>query len=73
VDPYSSAWWFDGWSDERWREGRDPPRAGPCVARPEGWLLREGWMKWGRIGVAEVPRAAGTRSVTREEWLAEPV
>jgi hypothetical protein len=29
-------------------------------------------MRWSRIGVGEVPRAAGSRAVTREEWLGEP-
>ncbi|HEY8141911.1 MAG TPA: hypothetical protein VIG06_04545 [Kofleriaceae bacterium] len=42
------------------------------MAPAESWLLTKGWMKWGRIGVGEVPRAAGSRAVTREEWLAEP-
>jgi len=72
VDPFSSAWHFTGWSHDRWRRGIDPPRGEPPVAQPETWLLTEGWMKWGRIGVGEIPRAAGPRAVTREEWLGEP-
>ena len=72
IDPFSSAWWFDGWSDDRWRRGLDPPRDGPCVAPAESWLMTIGWRRHGAIGVGEVPRAAGVAAVTREEWLAEP-
>jgi len=45
---------------------------GSPVAPAESWLLKRGWLRWGRIGVGEVPRAAGPRAVTREEWLGEP-
>ena len=72
MDPFSSAWHFEGWSHDRWRRGLDPPPGEPPVAPAESWLLKEGWMKWGRIGVGEVPRAAGARAVTREEWLGGP-
>ena len=72
VDPFSSAWHFAGWSHDRWRRGLSPPTGEPPVAPAESWLLKEGWMKWGRIGVGEVPRAAGPRAITREEWLGEP-
>ncbi len=73
IDPFSSAWHFDGWSHDRWKRGRPPPTGEPPVAPAESWLLKEGWMTWGRIGVGEVPRAAGPRAITREEWLGEPV
>ena len=58
VDPYSSSWWFTGWSHERWRAGLKAPLDGPTVAEPEGWLLRDGWRRWGAIGIDEVPPAA---------------
>jgi hypothetical protein len=73
IDPFSSAWHFAGWSHDRWRRGLDPPGGEPTVAPAEGWLLKTGWLRWGRIGVAEVPRAAGPRAITREEWLGEPL
>jgi REP element-mobilizing transposase RayT len=69
IDPFSSAWHFDGWKDERWRRGLSPPREEPCVAPAQGWLLREGWQKWGRIGVTEVPPAARKLFASREAWL----
>ena len=57
-DPFSSAWWFTGWADERWREGLKAAPEGPTVAAAEGWLLRAGWKRWGLIGVDEIPAAA---------------
>ena len=57
-DVFSSAWWFGGWTHERWRAAWDPPRDAPTVAAAEGWLLKDGWRRWGLIGVDEVPRAA---------------
>ncbi len=71
IDPFSSAWHFDGWAHDRWRRGLDPPSGEEPVARPESWLLRTGWRRWGHIGPSEVPPAAGARAVTREEWLGE--
>jgi REP element-mobilizing transposase RayT len=56
-DVFSSAWWFSGWRDERWRAGWKPP-AVATVVEPEGWLLRSGWRRWGLVGVDEVPPAA---------------
>jgi REP element-mobilizing transposase RayT len=63
VDPFSSAWYFDGWSDERWRRGLSPPEAlpdapGPPVAEAHTWLLRKGWRRWGLVATDEVPAAA---------------
>ena len=69
VDPFSSAWHFDGWSHDRWREGLGPPRDGPCVVPAESWLMKTGWRRYGAIGVAEVPRAARKLHPTREQWL----
>jgi REP element-mobilizing transposase RayT len=69
IDPFSSAWYFDGWSHDRWREGLAPPRGDPCVARAESRLMAEGWKRHGAIGVDEVPKAARKLHQTREEWL----
>jgi putative transposase len=57
MDPFSSAWWFDGWRDETWKEGVGPPDVRP-VAEPTTWLLRVGWRKSrsGLIAIDEVPR-----------------
>jgi REP element-mobilizing transposase RayT len=57
-DPFSSSWWFMGWTDERWREGLKAPPEGPSVAVAEGWLLRVGWRKWGLIELDEIPASA---------------
>ena len=62
IDPFSSAWWFDGWNDERWKIGLDPPEQ-RTVAAAESWLLRAGWKKsrFGPIGIDEVPPAGRSR------------
>jgi putative transposase len=59
ADPFSSAWWFDGWRDASWKDGLDPPEQ-RTVAGAESWLLRGGWSraKGGRIAIDEVPAAA---------------
>jgi REP element-mobilizing transposase RayT len=57
IDPFSSAWWFDGWKDEGWREGLSPPEE-RTVAEAESWLLRVGWRRGGDlIDVLEMPPA----------------
>src|SRR5215207_1730258 len=48
MDPFSSAWWFDGWKDNEWRKGLGPPEL-RTVAAPETWLLREGWRRRGLL------------------------
>jgi REP element-mobilizing transposase RayT len=54
VDPFSSAWWFDGWKDERWRRYLRP--AAECsVASARSFLLTRGWRRYGLIGLDEVP------------------
>ena len=60
-DPFSSAWWFTGWKDQRWRVGLKAAPEGTCVAAAEGWLLKVGWKRWGLIGVDEVPAARPAR------------
>ncbi len=59
ADPFSSAWWFDGWRDESWKRGLAPPET-RTVAEAESWLLRIGWRraKAGQIAIGEVPAAA---------------
>ena len=49
IDPYSSGWWFDGW--------REKPRTvlSPTPSAARSWLLREGWRRWGLIGLRECP------------------
>ena len=68
VDPFTSAWWFDGWNDNEWRKGLRPPEQ-RTVAKAETWLLKVGWRRRGLIGVFEVP-AAG-REIDRLRQLME--
>jgi len=62
VDPFTSAWYFDGWSECRWRRGLAPPDDEAPVAPAHTWLLTRGWRRWGLIGVTEAPAAARTTS-----------
>ena len=55
IDPFSSAWWFDGWTDDGWRRGLSPPAGAPPVAPATHWLLTTGWRQHGAVGVEEVP------------------
>ena len=57
MDPFSSAWWFDGWREGEWRDGLVPPEV-RTVAEPETWLLRVGWRRHGLLAIDEVPPAA---------------
>jgi REP element-mobilizing transposase RayT len=59
ADPFSSAWWFDGWRDPDWKDGLDPPEQ-RTVAEPKSWMLRDGWRRsrGGLIAIDEVPPAA---------------
>src|SRR5262249_57363352 len=54
MDPFSSAWWFDGWSREDWRSGLSPPDT-PSVTPAKSWLLKTGWRRHGLIGITEGP------------------
>ena len=58
ADPFSSAWWFDGWKDNTWKLGLDPPES-RTVAAAKSWLLSIGWRRAARglIGIDEVPPA----------------
>jgi len=66
IDPCSSGAWFEGWRDEvrtlyalddvrRWRSTPPP------IAPPTTWLAAVGWLRRGRLGVDERPRAATQR------------
>ncbi len=58
MDPFSSGRWFDGWADERWRQGLpEPDDPAPPVAPATSWLLRTGWRRRGLIEITEVPPA----------------
>ncbi len=52
IDAYSSGPWFEGWREEIEIVGAGPK----WLARAVTWLLSVGWLRWGRIGVREVPR-----------------
>ncbi len=55
IDPYSSGRWFDGW----WhRPALPPPGVRSPVAAPRTWLARDGWRRYGLIGLDERPRLA---------------
>jgi hypothetical protein len=54
IDPFSSGWSFDGWSDDDWRTGLSPPDR-PAVVPARSWLATTGWRRHGLIGVAESP------------------
>jgi REP element-mobilizing transposase RayT len=57
IDPFSSAFWFDGWKDRvrlrepRQRELLNVPRP---TAAPTVWLLTTGWRRWGPLAFDEV-------------------
>ena len=59
MDPFSSAWWFDGWRDDSWKLGISPPEM-RTVAEPRTWLLASGWKRsrFGLISITEAPPAA---------------
>jgi REP element-mobilizing transposase RayT len=59
IDPFSSAYWFDGWRDPiRLREHRQRELlAVPCpTAAPTVWLLTTGWRRWGPLAFNDVRR-----------------
>jgi hypothetical protein len=57
IDPFSSAFWFEGWKDRvrlrepRQRELLNVPRP---TAAPTVWLLRTGWRRWGPLAFDEL-------------------
>jgi REP element-mobilizing transposase RayT len=65
IDPFSSGWWFDGWSRDDWRTGLPPPDR-PCVAPARSWLATTGWRRHPLIGPTESP-ATETPRYRRED------
>jgi REP element-mobilizing transposase RayT len=61
IDPFSSAWYFDGWRDQRWRTGLSPPEGDAPVAEARTWILSVGWRRCGLVGVDELPRVTRAR------------
>src|SRR5262245_20816472 len=59
ADTFSSAWWFEGWKDDGWREGLSRPEM-RTVAEAKTYLLTTAWKRHGLIAIDEVP-AAGRR------------
>ncbi len=55
VDLASSGRWFPCWKEPWALSQEDPLGGGREVAEPRSWLLRVGWLRHGRIGLAEVP------------------
>jgi REP element-mobilizing transposase RayT len=59
IDPFSSAWYFDGWADESWRACVVAATGPPPVAAASTWLLATAWKRHRLIGTRERPAAAG--------------
>jgi putative transposase len=57
IDPYSTAWAFDGWLDL----DEAPTWERLPSADPTTWLLRVGWRRYGPIRVREIPGTARER------------
>jgi REP element-mobilizing transposase RayT len=58
IDPFSSAWYFEGWAEHSWRQQVLAPDGPPSVAEALTWLLTTGWKIHGLIGIRERPAAA---------------
>jgi REP element-mobilizing transposase RayT len=64
IDPFSSAYWFDGWRDPvRLRERRQRELLDvPCpTASATVWLMTTGWKRWGPLAFDELGGAATRR------------
>jgi hypothetical protein len=55
ADPFSSAWYFDGWAQDGWRKKIPPPVGEPPVTPAKSSLLKTGWRKDGAIRMNEKP------------------
>jgi REP element-mobilizing transposase RayT len=56
IDPFSSAYYFDGWLGRKdGRLGRPPPGPSP-VAEPQTWLLSTGWRRTGLLSPSHTPK-----------------
>ena len=67
VDPFSSAWWFDGWKHDAWRQGVSPPPE-KTVAAARSWLLTTGWRHHPLIGITEVPGRLREPGRAGQDW-----
>ena len=59
IDPFSSAYWFDGWREEvQLREPRQRELLNvPCPTAPASvWLLTTGWRRWGPLAFDDLRR-----------------
>jgi REP element-mobilizing transposase RayT len=56
IDPCSSGWWFTGWQRPPKPRSPDWPNA-PPVMPAMTWLAAVGWMRYGKIGFDEAPKA----------------
>jgi hypothetical protein len=59
LDPCASVVWSaDAFADRVYREGLGMLAAerAPPVARPRTWLLSQGWLRYGRLRLADFPR-----------------
>ncbi len=64
VDPFSSGFTFRGWkvfADPSFTWSAPPAYEPMVVWEPKTWLLREGWLMYGRIDFREVPSSNATR------------
>jgi putative transposase len=57
IDPFTSAWYFDGWADDSWRSCVAASTGPPPVATAHTWLLTTGWKRHRLIGTCERPAA----------------
>jgi hypothetical protein len=58
IDPFTSAWFFDGWADDSWRAAVAPATGPPPVTGASTWLLTTAWRRHRLIGTRERPAAA---------------
>ena len=57
IDPFSSAYYFDGWLGRKGGRLGQPPPGPPPVAEPQTWLLSVGWRRGGLISPSATPSA----------------
>ena len=55
IDPFSSAYYFDGWLGRPGGILGAPPNGPPPVSPPASWLLASGWRKHELISPLETP------------------
>jgi REP element-mobilizing transposase RayT len=60
LDPFTSGEGSDGCADSSAGVADD---SGRLEVRPRTWLLSTGWLRWGRIRIAESPRLPGPREL----------